>query len=103
MTKTFSVTLQMRDPSYEDEDGNFYPGNLADASQAVWYTDPDDCDHKYTLCARCVRDWAHEYIGYVYLDISARRRCSHRTVIAVQLDVLADAIFNHMNNERDQT
>lgn len=66
MTRILPMTLYFKDPSYHDEDGNLYPGQM-EPIDGRWCTDISACDHTRTACFDCLDTWSEDYIGFVHL------------------------------------
>lgn len=59
------VKIRMKDPSYENDQGQKFPGDLDVEAEIDWVTHPENCEHKETMCAFCVTDWAEDNFGYI--------------------------------------
>ncbi len=67
MTRLLKMTLYLKDPSYHDENDNFYPG-MMEPIEGMWCTDVSACDHESTTCFDCLDGWSEDYVGVVHTD-----------------------------------
>lgn len=66
MPHSLQAKIRFRDPTFTDEQGQTYPGDMNDRP-IVWQP-LGDCRHKDTICLDCAEKWMEEYVGEVEVN-----------------------------------
>jgi hypothetical protein len=90
------IRLSMRDPSYQDNSGRLYPGDLDANSVVRWVQESEACSHHSTMCLDCWRDWNEGYIGELVM-IGTYNGVETLMPLGVKLDDLQAMLDRYSN------